>query len=84
MAQVVKILNNVTWNECAAFEHSMKVTNPDTVVFVEERDPDVDDNNDAEQYNSLNRKAGATPPSEARSRYSVSDAPIEVCCSFGL
>lgn len=79
MVQVVKLLNNITWNECAAFEHTIKVTNTDTVVFVEERDPDADHSDDAEQYNSLNRKATPRPPSEARSRYSVVDVPIEAC-----
>ena len=85
--QVVKIVNNLTWNECASFEHSTKVTNTDTVVFVEERDLDADNSDDAEQYNTLNRKAASTAPSEARSRYSVADVPVEVCflwciCSY--
>lgn len=78
--QVVKVVNNITWNECACFEHSTKVTGPDTVVFVEERDPDATHDDDAEQYNSLNYRPASTAPSEARSRYSVADVPIEVRC----
>jgi hypothetical protein len=77
MVQVVRVLNNITWNECAAFEHTKKVTNPDTVVFVEERD--LDSSDDAEQHNSLNHKPAAAAPSEIRSRFSVADVPIEVC-----
>lgn len=76
--QVVKILNNITWNECAAFEHSSTVSNPDTVVFIEERDPDEGNDDDAEQRNILNHKAPTPPPSRARSRYTVADVPVEV------
>lgn len=71
------MLNHITWNECAAFEHAGRVTSDTTVMFTEVRD---DSAGDAEQLPHDANAASAAEPNAAaaRWRYEVQEAPVEV------
>eukprot|EP00892_Ulva_mutabilis_P008080 jgi/Ulvmu1/5644/UM231_0007.1 len=72
----VRILNHITWRECAAFEHTAEVTSEATVTFTEVRD---DSAADAEQFpGAANGADGAADAGSARWRYKVQDVPVTV------
>lgn len=74
---MVRVLNHITWNESAAFEHAGRVTSDTTVMFTEVRD---DSAADAEQLPDAANAASAAEPdaTAARWRYEVQEAPVEV------
>lgn len=82
--QAVRVLNHITWNESAAFEHTTSVSADAAVIFAEVRD---DSATDAEQLphaaNAADNGADADAAA-SRWRYEVQETSVEArppCCT---